>query len=95
MSQQTPIRERLRAFLFENFLYMRPDFVLGDDDHLLERGVVDSMGIAELLTFMEDEFGVTVADSDVSEANLGSLRALTNFVAAKQGNGTVPVSGES
>lgn len=78
------IRDRLRSFLYENFLYMRPDFVLGDDDRLLERGVVDSMGIAELLTFIEDEFGIRVEDDDISEANLGSVRAMTQFVTTKK-----------
>ena len=78
------IRERVRAYLSENFLYMRPDFVLNDDDRLLERGVVDSMGIVEMLTFIEDEFGVKTADDEISEANLGTLAAIARFVATKK-----------
>jgi acyl carrier protein len=88
-SQENQIRARLRTYLQENFLYMRPDFVLGDDDRLLERGVVDSMGIVEMLTFIEDEFGVKAADDEISEANLGTLSAIARFVATKQGNVTV------
>ncbi|HEX6629024.1 MAG TPA: acyl carrier protein [Gemmatimonadaceae bacterium] len=78
------MRERVRNFLQENFLYMRPDFVLSDDDRLLERGVVDSMGIAEMVTFIEDEFGIKMSDEDISEANLGSLRAIGRFVTQKR-----------
>lgn len=62
---------------------MRPDFVLSDDDRLLERGVVDSMGIAEMVTFIEDEFGIKMSDEDISESNLGSLRAIGRFVTQK------------
>ena len=83
-AQESQIRDRIRAFLEENFLYMLPDFVLGDDDRLLERGVVDSMGVVEMLTFIEDEFGVKTVDEEISEANLGTLRAIGRFVVAKQ-----------
>ena len=78
------IRARVRLFLEENFLYMRPNFELGDDDRLLERGVVDSMGVAEMVTFLEDEFGVATSDEDITEANLGSLNAIGRFVSRKR-----------
>jgi acyl carrier protein len=81
---ESQIRERVRHFLDENFLYMRPNFVLGDDDRLLERGVVDSMGVAEMVTFIEDEFGIKTSDEDISEANLGSLSAIGRFVSRKR-----------
>ena len=81
---ETFIRERVRGFLEENFLYMRPNFELGDDDRLLERGVVDSMGVAEMVTFIEDEFGIKTSDEDITEANLGSLTAIGRFVTQKR-----------
>lgn len=83
--QETQIRTRVRAYLTENFLYMRPEYVPGDDDRLLERGVIDSMGVVEMLTFIEDEFGVQVADDEITEANLGSLRSIARFIAQKRG----------
>lgn len=76
---------RVRGFIQENFLYMRPDFVLGDDDALLERGVVDSMGVMEMLSFLESEFGVVPGDDEITEANLGTLRAIAHFVTARTG----------
>lgn len=81
---ETQIRERVRHFLEENFLYMRPNLVLCDDDRLLERGIVDSMGVAEMVTFIEDEFGIKTSDEDISEANLGSLTAIGRFVSQKR-----------
>ncbi len=82
---ENQIRDRVRRFLEENFLYMRPNFELGDDDRLLERGVVDSMGVAEMVTFLEDEFGVNTSDEEITEANLGSLNAIGRFVSQKRG----------
>ena len=81
---ETKVRESVRRYLEENFLYMRPNFVLGDDDRLLERGVVDSMGVAEMVTFIEEEFGIETSDEDISESNLGSLSAIGRFVCQKR-----------
>ena len=78
------IRARLRAFVEENFLYMRPDFKLRDEDRLLERGVIDSMGVVEVIMFLEEEFGVKTADDEISEANLGTLAAIAAFVSSKR-----------
>jgi len=77
------ILERTRTYVRDNFLYMLPDFLLGDDDPLLAKGVIDSMGVLELLSFLETEFGVSVPDEEVTVANLGSLSAIARFVAAK------------
>lgn len=83
------IIERTRAYIVENFLYMRRDFVFGPTDSLLERGIVDSMGVMELVAFIESEFGVTVGDDDVTEQNLGTLQAIGQFVASRLGRGAV------
>ena len=82
--QESQVRERVRRYLEENFLYMRPNFVLGDEDRLLERGVVDSMGVAEMVTFIEEAFDIKTTDDEISEANLGSIRAIASFVASKR-----------
>jgi len=78
------IRRRLRGFMEDNFLYMRPDFKLGDDDSLMKTGVVDSMGVVEVLAFLEDELGVKVPDTDVTEANLGTINAISEYVARRR-----------
>lgn len=74
----------VRKFIEDNFLYMKPSLVLGNDDSLMKKGIVDSMGVLEVLSFLEDTFGVTVSDDDVTEANLGTPRAISRFVAAKR-----------
>ena len=83
------IVERTRAWVQENFLYMRPDWKLGDDDPLLGNGVIDSIGVIELVGFLQSTYGFTIADDDIVESNLGSLAAIARFVHAKcNHNGT-------
>jgi len=76
-----------RRYITENFLYTRPDVRLGDDDRLLEKGIIDSMGVMELVGFLQDHFGVTVDERDITEEHFGSLAAIVRYVAAKRPSG--------
>jgi acyl carrier protein len=81
---QTEIIERVRNYVYENFLYMHTNFELRDDDRLLEKGVIDSMAIVEMISFIESEFGIRANEDEVSEANFGSLSCVARFVGEKQ-----------
>lgn len=75
--------EKVRAFITESFLYARPDFELANDDALLGSGIVDSMGVMEIVAFIEDEFGLEVDDADITEENLGTVSAIASYVGAR------------
>lgn len=75
---------RVRAYLIENFLYMRREKELGDDERLLESGILDSMGVMELMVFIEEEFGIEVADAEITEANLGSVSSIAGYIDRKK-----------
>jgi acyl carrier protein len=83
-TSQSEVIKRVRSFVQENFLYMYSDLQLGDDDRLLEKGVIDSMSIVEMISFIEQEFGVTAMEEDISDANFGSLAGIANFVSERR-----------
>ncbi len=78
------ILSSLRSYVTENYLYMRSGFELRDDDSLFETGIIDSMGVMELILVLEREFGLTVRDDEITEENLGSLAAIASFVVRKR-----------
>jgi acyl carrier protein len=78
-----PIRETVRGFLASNF-YVADPAMLADDTSLVESGIVDSTGILEVLAFLEQTFGLQVADSEVVPANLDSIRNIVAFVGRKR-----------
>lgn len=78
------ILSRLRSFVQDNFLYMRPDFELRDDQSLMGQGIVDSMGVMEMLQFLEEEFGVRVPEEDVTEDKIGTLSDIADYVVANR-----------
>lgn len=82
------VTDRTRAYITENFLYMRRDFRLSETDSLLGTGIIDSMGVMEVIGFIESEFGIEVGDDDVTEENLGSIRAISRYVVARAGAAT-------
>lgn len=81
------VMEKVRAYITENFLYARQDVLLNDTDSLLERGIIDSMGVMELVTFIDSEFGVVAGDEEITEDNFGSLAAIARYVASKRTQG--------
>ena len=77
------VRAEMRDFIQANFLYMRPELELRDDDDLLNLGVIDSIGFVELVGEVEERYGVSIADVEIVEENFGSVSAIAAFVAAK------------
>lgn len=78
------VTQDVRAFIQESFLYMRPDVELQDDDDLLGQGLIDSLGFVELVEEIQARYGITIADVEITEENLGSVSAIVRFVAAKR-----------
>jgi len=77
------IREGIRSFLTENFLLSGNGFTLGDDDSLLDAGIVDSTGVLELILLIEETFGIEVADEEVVPENLDSVNRIAAYVEKK------------
>ena len=74
---------QLRAFFGQNFL-LPGDRAIAPDDSLMDLGIMDSTGVLELSAFLEQAFGVHVADKEMTRANLDSIRAIVGFLARKQ-----------
>jgi len=79
----TPDIERLRAFIAANF-YIPPGQALDETTSFLQHGIIDSTGVLEIVTFVEQEFGIAVGDHELVPANFDSLAALSAFISRKQ-----------
>jgi acyl carrier protein len=78
------VRKRLREFVAKNF-YLADPASFDDKTSFLDRGIIDSTGVLELVTFVEDEYGFAVDDEDMVPANFDSIDALVAFVGRKKG----------
>jgi acyl carrier protein len=76
--------QKLRKYILETYLFTTDDSALANDDSFLDKGIIDSTGILELVMYLEEEFGLAVADEELLPENLDSINNLVTFVASKQ-----------
>ena len=75
----------IRNFIVDNFLFGDTTVTLGEDDSLLQKGLIDSTGILEVVQFIEEKFGIAVEDDELVPENLDSISAIARYVMRKQG----------
>lgn len=88
MSESMPddAKSVLRKFVAESFLASAAVDSFEDADSFLEKGIIDSTGVLELLEFIEEKFRFRVEDEEVVPANLDSLDNLAAFIKRKSGH---------
>lgn len=76
------IEDRIREFVLKQFPLTRKNGLKGAD-RWLESGLIDSLGILDLVHFLENEFSIQVSDEDLLPENFQSLDAVSAFVNRK------------
>ena len=77
------IEQTIRNYILENYLFTDDQSTLQNDESFLNKGIIDSTGILELIGFLGEELGVTVKDEEMVPENLDSVNNLVAFVARK------------
>lgn len=78
------MRQAIRKFILTSFLFSDDETQLSDEESLLDRGIMDSTGVLELVAFLDAEYGVKVADEELLPENLDSVDRIVAFIARKQ-----------
>ena len=78
-----PLKSELRTFIVENFMFGQenPDF--SDGASMLENGLIDSTGVLELVAFVEEKYGISVADEELLPVNFDSVDNLAEYISKK------------
>jgi acyl carrier protein len=75
-------RAKIRGFIVENFLFGNEDGVK-DETLFLDEGIIDSTGILELVSYLEEEFSIGVEDEELVPENLGSINNVVAYLERK------------
>ena len=83
MPETIQLREQIRGFILEKYPRARKDG-LTDHSPLLESGLIDSLGILDLVGFLEEQFAIQVTDEELVPENFQNIDQLAVFVAQKK-----------
>ena len=78
-----PIGQKISSYIAENILFSRSGYPHPVDASFLENGIVDSMNILELVMFVEENFGISVEDSDIIPDNFDSVAKMAKYIQSK------------
>jgi acyl carrier protein len=73
----------IRTFIVERLAPATGRTHLDDDEDLIDSGVVDSLGIFQLVAFLEEKFGVVIADSEITPDNFATIARIERLVAER------------
>ena len=74
------VREELEKFILNELAVDQDRQSIEPDEDLIMQGIIDSMGVIKLSTFMEEKFGIKVSDMDMVPENFQNIESLTRFV---------------
>jgi acyl carrier protein len=82
---QSNVKNMIKEFIYTQRMIGRPPDSLKDSDSLLEKGILDSTGVLELVGYLEENFGFSVEDLEMIPENLGSIDNIVTYVQKKIG----------
>ncbi len=77
------ITKQIRSLIVDTFMFGDSNGALDDADSFMGKGIIDSLGILELVTRIEENYGIKVEDEELIPENLDSIALLSNFVLRK------------
>ena len=84
MVEADKVVSEIRAFIVANFLFGQQGRGFTEDESFLETGIIDSTGLLELVAFVEQQYGISIADRELVPENLDSLKNLSQFIVRKR-----------
>lgn len=87
------VTSEIKAFIVSNFLFGQEGNGIANDQSFLESGIIDSTGLLELVSFVEERYGISVGDRELVPENLDSLVNIGRFVVRKQETAVARIDG--
>lgn len=82
---QITARGDIKNFIIDSFMFGQKDQTFSDSDSFMEKGIVDSTGILELTSFIEEKYEFAIEDDEMIPENLDSIENLVKFISKKLG----------
>lgn len=80
-----PLTDQIVSYVNRRFVRASGE-PIGPDESLLDSGLVDSIGIVEIVGFLESEFGISVPDEEIVPDNFETITQIADFVRRQRGD---------
>ena len=77
------IKSQVRKYILDNFLMGGDPKKVTDDVSFIEKGIIDSTGVLELVSFIQETYNIRVEDAEMIPDNLDSLEKIDRYVRGK------------
>ncbi|MCP4706476.1 MAG: acyl carrier protein [candidate division Zixibacteria bacterium] len=81
--KENTARSDLKEFIIDSFMFGQKEQTFSDSDSFMERGIVDSTGILELTSFVEEKYKFEIEDDEMIPENLDSIDNLIKYITKK------------
>lgn len=82
---QKTAKSELKEFIIDSFMFGQEDQTFSDSDSFMEKGIIDSTGVLELTSFIEETYEIVIEDDEMTPGNLDSIDNLVQFISKKIG----------
>ncbi len=72
--------DTIRDFIMKEILHGTQAILLDDQDQLIESGIIDSLGVMTLLTFLEEKFSIQIPGEDLMPENFSSISSISALI---------------
>jgi len=79
----TDVEKTIRKFVVEELMFQKDESVLKMDDSLLEKRVIDSAGMLEVVSFLEKQYGIAIGRTDIVPENFETIESISKLVDAR------------
>ena len=83
MPTEQEVEKQIKDYIIKEFLYDKPTVTLDNDSLLIEEGIIDSLGIFILISFIDEEFNVKIQADEVLLENFETLNTIKSLVMSK------------
>lgn len=81
---ESNVRSQVKKYIAQNMLFSGDAFDHSDDASLLDAGIIDSIGVMELVAFVSKTYGIEVPPADILPENFDSVSKLAGYIGQKQ-----------
>ena len=77
------IKGMVRKFMLEEFNSSGFNVNIGDDESLIDSQIIDSLSILQLVSFIDDKFGVFPAEGELNSVEIDTINQIVNYILKK------------